>query len=145
MHLPKHLQVSAGSWNNIPGEGCPYDVLSAPFLGFCYRPHLQDAGWSDSWSDEVQVPLQSSSSHSSSTQLPLLEVRTKSKELKQITSVKRRGKHFLVLFFWDVQMLWQAALVRKHQKCNCINRITFLGMWKWRWCIIYKWMKTQHW
>lgn len=117
------------------GKGVPKGVPSGPSLGFCYQPHLQDTDWSDA----VWVLLQSSS-HSSSTQLPPLEVRTKSMELKQITSVGKRGKHFLVLFFWDVQMLWQAALVRKHQKCNCINRIAFLGMWKWRWCVIYKWM-----
>jgi len=84
--------------NIYQGKYIPTDILSAPYLDFCCQPHLQDADWSDSWSDEVQMLLQSSSSHSSSTQLPPLEVRTKSTELKQISSVKNRGKHFLVLF-----------------------------------------------
>lgn len=75
---------------------------------------------------------------------PASEVRTKSMELKQITSVNKRENHYLAFFSWDVQMLWQTALVRKHLKCNYINRITFLSMWKWRWYIIYKRMKTQH-
>lgn len=99
------------------------DILSAPSLGFCYQTHLQDADWSDS--GEVLELLQFSSSHSSSMQFSLQGIRKKINGVKAITSVKTEGKPCSVFFFsWDVQMLWQAALLQKLQKCNGINRIT---------------------
>lgn len=135
LFLTQKICVSTGNWGKIPEERCPQALPLCSLIRFllwttfaldlrgyrCYYSHLLI---------------------SSSTQLSSLEVGTQSAEL---IWVKIKGKLCFFFFSRDLQMLWQAALVRKHQKCNHINRIIFLCMWKWRWCVIYKWMKTQHW
>lgn len=131
LFLTHKICVSTGNWGKIPGERCPQafplcslmkflrsTTFALHLMGYrCYYSHLLI---------------------SYSTQLSSLEVGTQTMKLKW---KKMKGKLFF--FSWDLQMLWQTALVRKHQKCNHINRIIFLCMWKCRWCIIYKWMKTQ--
>lgn len=74
------------------------------WLGFCYQPHLQDADWSSSGSDEVQITVTLLIFSLLLYTTPPPEVRTKSMELKQITSVNKRENQ-LVLFSWDMQMM----------------------------------------